>query len=100
MIEREKTIIGITTRKGREMKVRDVIKALKQYEPDDHIVLAWFDLEYASNTIESLPNPIQLEQAWREIIEECQDTMNSHLDFTNTGAEISDLLKEKLEGEN
>ena len=82
------------------MKVRDVIKALKQYEPDDHIVLAWFDLEYATNSIDLLPNPIEVERAWREIIEECQDTMNSHLDFTNTGAEISDLLKEKLEGLN
>jgi len=92
--------MGNTTRKGKEMKVRDVIKALKQYEPDDHIVLAWFDLEYASNSIETLPNPIVLEQAWREIVEEAQETLNSHLDFTNTGAEISDLLKEKLEGDN
>lgn len=81
------------------MKVKDLLHELQyNYQPDDEIVVTWYDLEYVKNSVpESLLQDKEIvEQAWKEILDEADELLTAHLDFTQTGYEIIELFEEKI----
>jgi precorrin-2 methylase len=81
------------------MKVKDLIaELLKRNSLDDEVVVAYYDNGYCIDEIQ-LPMPAKeiMEQAWQEIVAEAQETIEAHLDFTQTGYEIQDLFEKKIQ---
>lgn len=80
------------------MKVSEVLIHLAKYQPDDEIVVAWFDLAYVTEPIDPalLQDKEIVEQAWQEIIPQAEDFIENHLAFTQTGADITALLENNL----
>jgi hypothetical protein len=81
------------------MKVKDLLHELNyNHQPDDEIAVVWFDMEYATNGIADtlLTDKELVKQAWREIIDDVQETIDDHIDFTHTGPEIVEMLEEKI----
>lgn len=81
------------------MKVKDLVtELLYNHQPNDEIAVVWFDMEYATNAIPDtlLSDKEIVEQAWGEIVDDVQDELDGHIDFTQTGAEIVEMLEEKI----
>ena len=80
------------------MKVRELLAHLeKNYTPNDDIVVMWFDEQYCIDGLQSTaPAREILEQAWKEIADEAQETLEAHIDFTQTGYDIATLFEEKV----
>ena len=80
------------------MKVKDLLHELAHRQPDEEIVVTWYDLEYVKNSVpESLLQDKEIvEQAWKEILDEADELLTAHLDFTQTGYEIIELFEEKI----
>ena len=81
------------------MRVDEVIQHLQaNHQPSDQIVVVWFDKEYATNALEPilLENKEIVEQAWQEITERATELVEDYLGFTQAGAEIPELLRERL----
>jgi hypothetical protein len=80
------------------MKVKDLIaELLKRNSLDDEVVVAYYDNGYCIDEIQ-MPMPAReiMEQAWKEIAGEAQETLEAHLDFTQTGYDIQELFEEKI----
>jgi hypothetical protein len=80
------------------MKVKDLIaELLKRNTLDDEVVVAYYDRGYCVDEIQ-IPMPAReiMEQAWKEIADESQEIVEGHLDFTQTGYEISEMFEEKI----
>jgi precorrin-2 methylase len=80
------------------MKVKDLIaELLKRNSLDDEVVVAYYDNGYCIDEIQ-MPMPAReiMEQAWKEIANEAQETLEAHLDFTQTGYDIQELFEEKI----
>jgi len=80
------------------MKVKDLIaELLKRNSLDDEVVVAYYDSGYCIDEIQmTAPAREIMEQAWREIANEAQETLEAHLDFTQTGYEISEMFEQKI----
>jgi len=81
------------------MKVKDFLHEVSyNLQPNDEIVVMWFTKEYATNNIpESLLQDKEIvEQAWRDIVDEGQETLDAHIDFTQTGYDLSELLETRI----
>jgi hypothetical protein len=81
------------------MKVKDLLHELNyNHQPDDEIAVVWFDMEYATNGVADtlLTDKELVKQAWREIVDDVQETIDGHIDFTQTGPEIVEMLEEKI----
>jgi len=81
------------------MKVKDLVHHLQvNCQPDEEIVVMWFDKQYVTDNTpdELLQDKEIVEQAWREITDESQETLEAHIEFTQTGYEIVELFEEKL----
>jgi hypothetical protein len=81
------------------MKVKDLVtELLYNHQPNDEIAVVWFDMEYATNGIHDdlLTDKELVEQAWGEIVDDVQEELDGHIDFTQTGPEIVEMLEEKI----
>ena len=80
------------------MKVKDLLHHLTtNYQPDDEIVVTWYDEQYCIDGLQSTaPAKEIIEQAWKEIANEAQEILEGHIDFTQTGYEISEMFEEKI----
>ena len=81
------------------MKVKDLVtELLYNHQPSDEIAVVWFDMDYATNCIHDdlLTDKELVEQAWGEIVDDVQEELDGHIDFTQTGAEIVEMLEKKI----
>jgi ferritin-like protein len=80
------------------MKVKDLIaELLKRNSLDDEVVVAYYDRGYCIDGIQiTEPAKEIMEQAWLEIASESQEIVEGHLEFTQTGYEISEMFAEKI----
>ena len=80
------------------MKVKDLIaELLKRNSLDDEVVVAYYDKGYCIDGLQiTEPSKEIMEQAWKEIADEAQETVEGHLDFTQTGYEILEMFEEKI----
>lgn len=81
------------------MKVKDLVHHLQSnYQTDDNIVVVWYDKEYVTDNTpdELLTDKEIVEQAWQEIVDESQESLEGALDFTQVGYEMVELFEEKI----
>ena len=84
-----------------EMKIRELIEEmLKRNDLDDEIIVSYWDKNYFVETNDfTLEN---INSVWEEFVKDGQETLESHLDFTQTGYDLASDLEEMIEekGEN
>jgi malonyl CoA-acyl carrier protein transacylase len=81
------------------MKVKDLVHLLQyKHQPDDDIVVVWYDREYVTDNTQAelLTDKEIVEQAWQEIIDESQESLEGALEFTQVGYEMVELFEERL----
>jgi hypothetical protein len=79
------------------MKIRELISTLlKTDNLDTEIIVTYWNKDYfleATNlTVE------QVDTVWEDFVKEAQETIESHLEFTNTGYDLASDLEELIEG--
>ena len=84
-----------------EMKIRELIEEmLKLNDLDDEIIVSYWDKNYFVETNDfTLEN---INSVWEEFVKDGQETLESHLEFTQTGYDLASDLEEMIEenGEN
>jgi hypothetical protein len=79
------------------MKIRELIATLlKTDNLDAEIIVTYWNKDYfleATNlTVE------QIDTVWEDFVKEGQETIEGHLEFTNTGYDLASDLEELFEG--
>jgi hypothetical protein len=79
------------------MKIRELISTLlKTDDLDTEIIVTYWNKDYfleATNlTVE------QIDTVWEDFVKEGQETIEGHLEFTNTGYDLASDLEELIEG--
>jgi ferritin-like protein len=79
------------------MKIRELISTLlKTDDLDTEIIVTYWNKDYfleATNlTVE------QIDTVWEDFVKEAQETIEGHLEFTNTGYDLASDLEELIEG--
>jgi hypothetical protein len=82
------------------MKVKELLAHLEHhYEPDDEIIVTWFDQSHTSLFIEyyeSMDRDL-VSKAWKEIVNEGQESLNHLLEFRAFVYDLSDEYLEKIQ---
>jgi hypothetical protein len=77
------------------MKIRELIEhLLKDNDLDDEIIVSYWDKNYFVET-----NDFTLEDinsVWEEFVKDGQETLEGHLDFTQTGYDLASDLEEMI----
>ena len=85
----------------KEMKIRELIEELlKRSDLDDEIIVAYWDKNYFVETNDfTLEN---INSVWKDFVKDGQETLEGHLEFTQTGYDLASDLEEmiKEKGEN
>jgi len=78
------------------MKIRELIEEmLKRNDLDDEIIVSYWDKNYFVETNDfTLEN---INSVWEEFVKDGQETLESHLDFTQTGYDLASDLEEMIE---
>ena len=83
------------------MTIRELIEELlKRNDLDDEIIVSYWDKNYFVETNDfTLEN---INSVWEEFVKDGQETLEGHLDFTQTGYDLASDLEEMIEekGEN
>jgi hypothetical protein len=75
------------------MTVRQLIAhLLNDNNLDDEILVAYWDKEYFIDQLD-LTEPHKLDEIWADFIKSGQETINGHLEFTQTGYDLSNDLQ-------
>ena len=79
------------------MVIRQLIAhLLENNNLDDEILVAYWDKKYFIDQLD-LTEPSKLDNVWADFIKQGQETLNGHLDFTQTGYDLIDEAKELIE---
>jgi hypothetical protein len=79
------------------MTIRQLIAYLLQdNDIDDEILVAYWDKKYFIDQLD-LTESNKLDNVWADFIKQGQETLNGHLDFTQTGHDLAAELKELVE---
>jgi hypothetical protein len=78
------------------MKIRELIEELlKHNDLDDEIIVAYWDKNYFVETNDfTLEN---INSVWEEFVKDGQETLEGHLDFTQTGYDLASDLEKMIE---
>jgi len=77
------------------MKIREVIEMLLHNNTlEDEIIFSFWDKNYFTDSTDLTPE--QIGKVWAEFTEKGQDTLEGHLNFTQTGQELITQLEEML----
>jgi len=81
------------------MKVRKLIEYLmSDNELDDEIIVEYWDKKYF---IDTGLERADVERVWEKFVDEAQETVSAHIEFTQTGYELADdllmLIRDKEE---
>jgi len=78
------------------MTIRQLIAYLLQdNDIDDEILVAYWDKTYFVETNDL--DRADVDKVWAEFIKQGQETLDGHLDFTQTGYDLAADLKELVE---
>lgn len=78
------------------MTIRQLIAyLLEKNELDDEILIAYWDKNYFIEECD-ITEPNKVDNVWKEFIKQGQETINSHLEFTQTGYDLADRLQELI----
>jgi hypothetical protein len=83
------------------MKIRELIEhLLKDNGLDDEIIVSYWDKNYFIETNDFILENIN--SVWEEFVKDGQETLEGHLEFTQTGYDLASDLEEMIEekGEN
>ena len=79
------------------MTIRQLIAHLLQdNDIDDEIIVAWWDKNYFVDTLD-ITDTQKVLQAYKQFVKDGQETVNAHLEFTQTGYDLASDLQELLE---
>jgi maltose-binding protein MalE len=79
------------------MKIRKLIEdLLKDNLLDDEIIVSYWDKNYFVETNEFTLEDV--DKVWEEFVKEGQETVDGHLDFTQTGYDLGSDLEELIKG--
>jgi len=79
------------------MVIRQLIAyLLEDNNLDDEILVAYWDKKYFIDQLD-LTEPSKLDDVWADFIKQGQETLDGHLDFTQTGYDLIDEAKELIE---
>ena len=68
------------------MKVKDVIKYMKEYNPEDRLLIMWWDADVLAS-----PDDIVKNEEWNKIIDQTDG-----YDFDGVNQDIYEILEETL----
>jgi hypothetical protein len=78
------------------MKVKDVIKQLEAYDPNEEILVAYWDKEFANEYVSAAGDRDEITaEQWRAVIEE-MDNSNAHEYDLQSIGEIINATVEKI----
>jgi hypothetical protein len=78
------------------MKVKDLIEQLKYYKPDDELLVAYWDKEFAETAFDSDDNVTISDELWAKAV----SNANNADYWQNCGSdEICDQVKQLVKGE-
>jgi hypothetical protein len=83
------------------MKIREVIEMLlKDNDLDSEIIFDYYDKKYFLDSfVGGEIDTNKMDKVWVEFVEEGQQTLAAHLEFTQTGYDLISDLEELIEGE-
>lgn len=77
------------------MLAKDIVKYFQDNcEPDEEVIIAWWDKSFFVDSDNHKPE--EIEKVWEAFAIDGQDTVNDHLEFTQTGWDLMEELDEKL----
>jgi hypothetical protein len=84
------------------MKIREVIEMLlKDNDLDSEIIFDYYDKKYFLDSfVGGEIDTNKMDKVWVEFVEEGQQTLAAHLDFTQTGYELTDDLEKLVKEDN
>jgi len=75
-----------------EMTIRQLIAYLLQdNDLDSEIIVAYWDKNYFVDDLDIIDSP-KVDKVWADFVKSAQETVNSHLEFSQTGYELTDTL--------
>lgn len=78
------------------MKIRELIEVLlKNNSLDDEIIVDYWDKNYFLEMIEIEKEKI--DEVWEEFVKDGQETLEAHLEFTQTGYDLATDLEYLIE---
>ena len=89
------------------MKVKELLAQLEHhYEPDDEIIVTWFDQSHTSLFIEDYESMDRdlVSKAWKEIVNDGQESLDHLLEFREFVYDLVELFQSRInelqEGDN
>ena len=78
-----------------EMKIRELIEELlKRSDLEEEIIVAYWDKNYFVESDDF--NLEEINSVWEEFVKDGQETLESHLEFTQTGYDLASDLEEMI----
>ena len=79
------------------MTIRQLIAhLLQENDIDDEIIVTWWDKNYFVEALDITDTHKVLDN-WKEFVKDGQETVNAHLEFTQTGYDLASDFEELLE---
>ena len=79
------------------MIIRELIaQLLEKNDIDDEIIVEWWDKDYFINALD-ITEPHKLDELWKEFVKSGQETLQAHLEFTQTGYDLANDLQEMFQ---
>jgi hypothetical protein len=76
------------------MKIKELIaELLKENSLEDEIIVSYWDRNYFLNSGASFRLE-DFQKAWKDFVSQGQETLEGHLEFTQTGYELVEELEE------
>lgn len=77
------------------MKVKDLIaELLKSNDLEDEIIATWWDKNYFIDSSDKAAEEVM--SVWSEFVAQGQETLEGHLEFTQTGSDLLEELEEMI----
>ena len=77
------------------MKIRELIEELlKRSDLEEEIIVAYWDKNYFVESDDF--NLEEINSVWEEFVKDGQETLESHLEFTQTGYDLASDLEEMI----
>jgi|APSaa5957512535_1039671.scaffolds.fasta_scaffold222765_3 hypothetical protein len=73
------------------MKAKDVIKFMKQYHPDDNLLVMWWDINAVAGSTD-FDDQVVTNEEWNQLIDEI-----SEYDWDGINSDVYNVINEELD---